>query len=167
VRGCSSACPSAIICGVKISITGQCSRDEKGQLVAPFVLNGPPRRVMHLPVPSGSETTPVNVTGEGTVDGLWAFRGRAVWVLDSAGFPAEEILTRIKHAVLREEHAFSRMKREVEAFENMEAMASPAREAIPPAVRLATGWGKVRNLREEGPSGIRPPHPGRARRQQY
>jgi hypothetical protein len=48
-----------------------------------------------------------------------------------------EIAVRIKHLVLRQQRAFDRMRREVEAFENMEKLGSrDTRESIPDSVRL-------------------------------
>jgi hypothetical protein len=48
-----------------------------------------------------------------------------------------EIAVRIKHLVLRQQRAFDRMRREVEAFENMEKLGSrEPREPIPDSIRL-------------------------------
>src|ERR1035441_347156 len=69
-------------------------------------------------------------------EGPWIFRGFLVIVDDAEGFPLEEILLRIKHAVLRHDKMFDRMRREVEAFENIERSETARRERIPDSVRL-------------------------------
>jgi 5-methylcytosine-specific restriction endonuclease McrA len=48
----------------------------------------------------------------------------------------EEILLKIKHAVLRHDKAFDRMRREVEAFENIDRSEVARREKISDSVRL-------------------------------
>jgi hypothetical protein len=48
-----------------------------------------------------------------------------------------ELAVRIKHLVISHQRRFEKMRREVEAFENMEKLGSPnAREPIPDSVRL-------------------------------
>jgi hypothetical protein len=48
----------------------------------------------------------------------------------------EEIRLKIKHAVLRHDKAFERMRREIEALENVEKADIARRERIPDSVRL-------------------------------
>ena len=51
--------------------------------------------------------------------------------------PSTKLALRVKHYVMRGEKAFDRMKREVEAFENMERMErNGSREPIPESVRM-------------------------------
>jgi len=65
---------------------------------------------------------------------LWIFRNRVVKV--ECDDPDEEFLLRVKHVVLREEKALTRIKREVEAFENIDRLAPARRNRIPDSVRL-------------------------------
>ena len=48
----------------------------------------------------------------------------------------EELVLRVKHALLSEERALDRLRREVEAFENFEKIRASKREPIPEAVRM-------------------------------
>src|SRR2546426_8446834 len=81
-----------------------------------------PRRVL-----SNSEDSP---------NGVWAFRRKAVDVKAAGGVSTQEVILRVKHVVLQEEKALARIRRDVEAFENMEFVASARRERIPESVRL-------------------------------
>jgi hypothetical protein len=62
----------------------------------------------------------------------WLFRDR---LIRAAGEPDEELQLRIKHKVLREEHDLARIKREIEAIENMEKVPSARRARIPESVQ--------------------------------
>ncbi|MBI3048395.1 MAG: HNH endonuclease [Acidobacteria bacterium] len=53
-----------------------------------------------------------------------------------AGHRSEELVLRVKHAVLREENALDKLRREVEAFENFERIRATPREPIPEHVRM-------------------------------
>ena len=57
-------------------------------------------------------------------------------VVDTRGAPQDELLLRIKHLVLRHEKALSRIRHEVEAFENQNLLPAARRETIPEAVRM-------------------------------
>jgi 5-methylcytosine-specific restriction endonuclease McrA len=48
----------------------------------------------------------------------------------------ENLLLRIKHTVLREEKIIEHIRREIEAFENLDKISSARRERIPESVRL-------------------------------
>ena len=48
----------------------------------------------------------------------------------------EELLLRVKHLVLRHEKVLSRIRRDVEAFENMNRLPAARRNAIPESVRM-------------------------------
>jgi len=67
--------------------------------------------------------------------GLWAYRNHVICV--GRGIPSDEdLLLRVKHAVLREEKSITRIRKEIEAFENMDKATSARRERIPESVRL-------------------------------
>lgn len=63
----------------------------------------------------------------------WLFRNV---VVDTRGVPHDELPLRIKHLVLRHEKVLSRIRHEVEAFENLNRLPAARREAIPEAVRM-------------------------------
>jgi hypothetical protein len=70
------------------------------------------------------------------VDGLWAYRGIVVIVEGGNELSLEEIQLKIKHTVLRHDKAFERMRREIEALENVEQTDIARRERISDSVRL-------------------------------
>ena len=91
----------------------------------------------------------VSLAGPQNLLFVWAYRGRVVAsVIDKAdpdlyevrptGPPRikDAILLLIKHYVLRREKYYASVRREVEAFENMEKLERVPREPIPEAVRL-------------------------------
>ena len=67
---------------------------------------------------------------------VWCFRDCVVAVDGADTFPEDEVKLKVKHAVLKDQKAFSRMAHEVKAFENMSLLPSARRERIPDAVRL-------------------------------
>jgi HNH endonuclease len=69
----------------------------------------------------------------------WAFRGVVYAVEQGKGELAiqpEMARLLVKHHVLCHERDYQRIRREVEAFENLEKIEGPQREPIPEAVRL-------------------------------
>lgn len=68
--------------------------------------------------------------------GWWAYRGRVIKVRVSASMGREELLLRIKHFVLTEDRQLERIRREVEAYENLDQADVARREMIPDQVRL-------------------------------
>jgi len=69
-------------------------------------------------------------------EGLWVYRGTQVMVEGGSELSLDEIKLKIKHAVIQNEKAFDRMRRELEAFENIERSEVARRERIPDSVRL-------------------------------
>ena len=65
----------------------------------------------------------------------WAYRSKVVHARDGT-LAAEETVLLVKHCVLRRETSFQRVRREVEAMQNLERVPSAQRERIPEAVRL-------------------------------
>jgi len=65
---------------------------------------------------------------------FWLYRDRLIKVLGEA--PAEDLPLLIKHKVLSNEKALSRIEREVEAFENFETLSRASREPIPEKIRM-------------------------------
>jgi len=71
-------------------------------------------------------------------DESWAYRGVIV-SCDRAleqGVGEERAKLLVKHHVLRREHKWERMKREIQGFENLDKVSSAARERISEEVRL-------------------------------
>jgi len=73
-----------------------------------------------------------------TPDGFWVYRGKIVNVSGAklAGITMPEVILRLKHLVLKQEKALTRIEKEVDAFQNMAATEAARREPIPEAVRL-------------------------------
>jgi hypothetical protein len=86
--------------------------------------------------PDGTE--PIRPFNESLVpsDGYWVYRGYLMNVKGSETFTLDEVMLKIKHSVIRREKSFSRMRRELDAFENIERSATARREHIPDSVRL-------------------------------
>jgi 5-methylcytosine-specific restriction endonuclease McrA len=130
---------------MRVSIVGNVRRDSSEVSSFPFShTEDGVTKTIWLPVSEGDgikfdpeDQTPVAVIiQDDSSDGLWYFRGRAVVVKGSTSLPREEVVTRIKHAVIRVEKDYNRISNEVSAFENMKALASAPREPIAQAVRL-------------------------------
>jgi hypothetical protein len=116
------------------------------------------RRLVPIPVAEGptAPTIPLDVTAElekaggslsarparvvpkttGPADGIWAYDGLAIDVMGVGYMPPDEIVTRIKHAVLSYRRAYERMAREVDAGERIRESGNTARGPISEAVRL-------------------------------
>ncbi|MCX5974903.1 MAG: HNH endonuclease [Coprothermobacterota bacterium] len=71
-------------------------------------------------------------------DGAWVYRDRIVLVSGANvnGISIQEVILRIKHFFLKQEKLLTRMKKEVDAYQNMTAAAAARREPISEAVRL-------------------------------
>jgi hypothetical protein len=71
--------------------------------------------------------------------GLWVYRDKVISFVpdehEALRNKANDILA-IKHVILRQERSHEKVKREVEALENMERLQGPGREPIPESVRL-------------------------------
>ena len=98
---------------------------------------GANRRIHVLPMPSDFNPDPKEPKEVPDLfDNRWVFRYRLIAVEDGDTLDRDELLLRIKHAVLREENALKRIAREVEALENLEKLPSARRDRIPETVRL-------------------------------
>ena len=109
-------------------------------LTVPFTSDkGPNARVLQYQLQlsaaelASQEHKPVAVAG---MPGWWLYRNTVVVVEPPDLALSEEAVLEIKHAVLRREKMFRRMKRDVEAFERMESTATARRDRIPESVRL-------------------------------
>jgi len=66
----------------------------------------------------------------------WRYLGQTFRVDCAEHLPAEEIALRIKHHVLKNSDLLSKMRKEIEAFENFSRAPSARRERIPESVRM-------------------------------
>ena len=125
----------------KIKILGRAVRDESGGFAYQNLLNSYPPKVLKHSLGIGPERekeqmeVPVLTTWPGY--SRWLFRNTVVEV-KSQHPPGEmeELHLRIKHLVLRQEKALTKISREVSAFQNAERVPSIQRERIPEDVRL-------------------------------
>jgi 5-methylcytosine-specific restriction endonuclease McrA len=81
------------------------------------------------------ESEPISLKDELGSD-FWLFRNRVVKIANTEGMGEDELLIHIKHHVLRAESKWSRIKKQVDAFENLERTPTAKRERIPESVRL-------------------------------
>lgn len=126
-----------------LKILGRVVPGGKGGVALPLILDtGKDAKLLTIPLTlseaelARQEHEPVLAT-----EGLpwWLFRGVVVNVGSMGLLPAEhqeELLLRVKHLVLRHENLLSRIRRDVEAFENLDRLPAAKREAIPESVRL-------------------------------
>lgn len=127
---------------MKITVSGRITRGSDGVYRYPLVVGkrlGAKAIYLDLDVsyqPDSHEPTRPLGQEFFPVDGPWAFRGIAVEVKGGNELSLEEIRLKIKHAVLRHDKAFERMRREIEALENVEQADIARRERIPDSVRL-------------------------------
>jgi hypothetical protein len=120
---------------IKVNLKGRIEQGADGVYQLPITLGeGLSARVVHIPLegydPNGSEPQPLSPFN------YWAYRGVAVNVDGGADLSLDEVKLRIKHAVLRHDKSLERMRREVEALENVERVDAARRERIPDSVRL-------------------------------
>jgi hypothetical protein len=127
---------------MKIRILAKILQRPDGCYVFPLIVGkGSQAKSIELGLPesySPSQNEPLHLSPEPnrTADGLWAYRTHMVMV-KGGGLPSDEnLLLRIKHTVLREEKIITRIRKEIEAFENLDKAVSARRERIPESVRL-------------------------------
>jgi len=127
---------------VKITVSGRITQGNDGVYRFSVTIGkGPTARVMHLDLDAryqADSPEPTRPFGEEyfPVDGLWAYRGIVVIVEGGNELSLDEIQLKIKHAVLRHDKSFERMRREIEALENVEKADISRRERISDSVRL-------------------------------
>lgn len=66
----------------------------------------------------------------------WIFRNRILIARPDDSITREEFLIHIKHWVLKKEGELDRMRKTIDAFENLEKLPSARREKIPEKVRI-------------------------------
>jgi hypothetical protein len=66
----------------------------------------------------------------------WVYKGKVFKVEGAEAVSDEEVKLRIKHEVVRHSKEMQRIRREVEAFENLDEIPSARRERIPESVRM-------------------------------
>jgi HNH endonuclease len=133
---------------MKITVVGDLLEDPSGGYTFPITVGkGTTARTVRLTFggptdkngpynPDDPEPRRVFYDSDNSPNGPWVFRRKAVYVEEAGGVALQELILRVKHIVLREEKVLARIQREVEAFENIERVASAGRERIPESVRL-------------------------------
>lgn len=127
---------------MKITISGHIAQNVDGVWEFPITIpDGESQRTLKLALDNSYDPTslePTRPLGNDTfpLDGSWAYGGLSVQVRGASGLSLDEIGLHIKHTVLRRDKTFSRMRRELEALENIERTDVARRERIPDAVRL-------------------------------
>jgi hypothetical protein len=126
---------------VKITILGRITRGSDGVYRYPMLIGKGPSAVAHHLALDASyrpdSPEPTQPLGqESRMNSYWAYRGTGVKATGGSELSLEEIQLKIKHAVLRHDKAFERMRREIEALENVEKVDIAQRERIPDSVRL-------------------------------
>lgn len=120
----------------KIIFLGAIQGDENGFGIPITIGTGPGARTHLLRLARTFDIDPPEPKPVPDLPLTWVYRRRAVRVECGEGLPQEELMLRVKHAILREERTLERIKREVAAFENLDRLPSARRERIPDAVRL-------------------------------
>ena len=127
---------------MKIRVLGRITRGNDGVYRFPWVVGeGPNAKATHLGLDASYQPDspePTKPLGQALfpLEGCWAYHGTMVEVKGGNELSLEEIRLKIKHAVLRHDKAFERMRREIEALENVEQADIARRERIPDSVRL-------------------------------
>ncbi len=121
---------------MKLTILGPITRKPDGGWQAPVSLLGSHTIPVDLDASyDPNSTEPIILFGSGETQN-WAYRGISVFVKGGDVLSPDQIELEIKHAVLRHDKRFARLRREIEAFENLDRADVARRERIPDAVRL-------------------------------
>jgi hypothetical protein len=122
---------------MKATIIGPITRAPSGAWQAPVSLFGSQSMPMELDATyDPNATQPRVLSGEGGEVQTWAYRGVSVLVKGAEALTTEQIQLEVKHAVMRHDKRFDRLRREIEAFENLDRADAARRERIPDTVRL-------------------------------
>jgi len=89
----------------------------------------------------GSDSEPVRSEIYGA--DCWVYKGKVFRVEGAEAIAEEELKLRIKHEVVQNSKALEQIRREVEAFENLDELPSARRERIPESVRMVV-WQRDR-----------------------
>ena len=121
---------------MKVTILGPITEAPSGVWQAPMSLFGSLAIPMDLdPNYDPNSTGPRKLFGDGDVQ-TWAYRGISVLVKGAEALSPEHVELEVKHAVMRHDKRFDRLRREVAAFENLDRTDVARRERIPDNVRL-------------------------------
>lgn len=127
---------------MKVSVHGRITQDAEGQDQAPLTIGrAREKRTILLKLspgydPASSEPTRPFGEDESPIDGPWAYRGYLLLVDDGSDVSLDEAKLKIKHVVLSRDKGFDKMRRELEALQNVERVDGARRERIPDSVRL-------------------------------
>src|SRR3972149_7277624 len=119
-----------------LKLAGTVEMDNQGNFVFPFrfMKDSTPMTVnlaLQLTPEMKEKQTREPISLPDFSENHWLFRNRVVRVENVGGITDEELLVHIKHHVLRAEDKWKRMKKQIEAFGNLESIPSAIREKIP------------------------------------
>ena len=127
---------------MKVTLQGRITQGRDGIYRAPIIIGyGPSARIIQLDLdanyePDSPEPNRPLYDGSLIHEDLWVYRGNAVLVKGGIELSLDEVRVKIKHAVLRHDKAFERMRREIEALENVERVDVARRARISNSGRL-------------------------------
>lgn len=122
---------------MKVTILGPITRTPTGAWQAPITFFGARSMPMDLDASyDPNATQPQNLFGSDGEVQTWAYRGVAVSVKGAEALTPEQIQLEVKHAVMRHDKRFDRLRRGIEAFENLDRANVARRERVPDNVRL-------------------------------
>lgn len=122
---------------MKVKILGRITQRPDGGWQAPVVIgNGLASRLVQIDLDADYDFNSLEPTPLIEGSDFWSYRGTVAHVSGGEELSSEERKLKIKHAVLRHDKAFARMRREIQAFENIERADGARRERISEAVRL-------------------------------
>jgi len=126
---------------MKVTILGPITKAPSGVWQAPVLLLGS-QSMRNLDANYDPNSTEPHKLDGGVFDGVfddaacWAYRGISVLVKGADALSPEQVQIEVKHAVMRHDKRFDRLRREVEAFENLDRADVARRQRIPDTVRL-------------------------------
>lgn len=130
---------------MKVSVIGPAKLLGTGDILVPITIDkGPTARKIDLTVPA-EDMPPAGLHGlephrlatlslPGTE--LYLFHGKVVQVNDATHLSEDEIKLEVAHAVLQHERGYQQLRRQLDAFKDMERAEVARRERIPENVRL-------------------------------
>ena len=134
---------------MKMSMLGAAKVTDADLITVPLAIGKPPKvRVVDVPVapqdlPGGGWEAIVNSPEPQRIAGLstsqvafYIFRGRVVQVTGIGHLSANEVRLEVANLVLRHEKRCEQLRRQLDAFKNLDRADSERRERIPEDVRL-------------------------------
>lgn len=131
---------------MKVCILGTAERMDDGSLNVPLSVGKPPNeKIVNLPIDLQSvgaeaalnSSEPVRIPNWVASGKAWfLFRGKLVQVTETGQHSEEEMALEVANFVLKRERRYQHLRRQLDAFKNMDRADSERRERIPESVRL-------------------------------